>query len=492
MIYNIGAVSKSLREIVVDSGLLNDKNVNKHQSGGVYIQNNGAGKLYYAFNRPATLQDTYIAVGIGVYLSASEYGSVYLISDAGCTINWIRTDGNVSVNTFDTSIVASNSCCPQTNTLLTDILNAVQNIDFGAVTVEVDDIEELLQTMIDNNVSCCSETNNNLQSILSQLTTQGADISSILSTLNNQLTQLNSINTNLTIANTTISNIDGTLSNIDTNVQGVIVAVNNLDASLSTEIQDATNAINGQTLASSNNIITAINNDLDYVPTDTVVYWTAINAGVGYAIGDLVKEETTKKYEDNVLVSTVTVYTNMNTNNTIAPLITDLGAIGGTLTATNQDNVVKLYDLLPSGECVPYFAIVNSDGAGNYITHTPIIYTPTGSTLVDAIWSNVGYESISIDDTAVYTLTVPSGANHADINFIGTTNPLQPVVDYAWYQVNAFGPVPTPTNGYKSVLAGQEFDLQGLDELQAFKIIAGAGMSGTINVSYKFNPNMQI
>lgn len=491
MLYTVGTSSVNLRDIVVATSSLNDANVNKHQSGGVYIQNNGAGKLYYAFNRPATLQDTYIAVGIGVYLSASEYGSVYLISDAGCTINWIRTDGNVSVDTFDTSIVASNSCCPQTNTLLTDILNAVQNIDFGAVTVEVDDIEELLQTMIDNNVSCCSETNNNLQSILSQLTTQGADISSILSTLNNQLTQLNSINTNLTIANTTISNIDGTLSNIDTNVQGVITAINNLDASLSTEIQDSTTAITGQIVSSTSNIVTAINDDLDYIPTDTVVYWTAINAGTGYAIGDLVKEETTKKYEDNILISSTTVYTNMNTAGVITPMVADLGALGGTSTTTNQDNIVKLYDVLPTGECIAYFAIVNSDGAGNYITHTPIVYTPTGVSYPDPMWTNVGYESINIDDTAVYTLTVPSGANHADINFIGTTTPLQPVVDYAWYQINNAGPAPTPTSGYKSVLAGQEFDLQGLDELQAFQIIAGAGLSGTINVNYKFNPNMQ-
>lgn len=159
---------------------------------------------------------------------------------------------------------------------------------------------------------------------------------------------------------------------------------------------------------------------------------------------------------------------------------------------STQDNIVKLYDYLPSGENVPFYAVVNSDGAGNYITHTPIIYTPTGTPRVDPLWTNIGYESINIDDTQTYTLTIPSGANHADINFIGTTGPLQPIVDYAWYQINSTGPAPTSTSGYKSVLAGQEFDLQGLDELQAFQIIAGAGMSGTINVNYKYNPNMQI
>ena len=495
MIHNIGAVSKSLREIVVDSGLLNDKNVNKHQSGGIYIQNAGDGAIYFCFNRPAELTDTVLLKGMGLYINAHEWGSFHVISDSTADLLWILTDGDLDMHQIEPITGAGggggDACCPETNTLLNSILTAIQSISIGDITVEVDDIEELLQTMIDNNVSCCSETNNNLQSILSQLTTQGADISSILSTLNNQLTQLNSINTNLTIANTTISNIDGTLSNIDTNVQGVITAINNLDASLSTEIQDSTTAITGQIVSSTSNIITAINNDLDYVPTDTVVYWTAINAGVGYAIGDLVKEETTKKYEDNILISSTTVYTNMNTAGVIAPLITDLGALGGTSTTTNQDNIVKLYDLLPSGECIPFFAIVNSDGAGNYISHTPINYTPAGVSSPDPMWTNMGYESINIDDTAVYTLTVPSGANHADINFIGTTTPLQPVVDYAWYQINNAGPAPTPTSGYKSVLAGQEFDLQGLDELQAFQIIAGAGLSGTINVNYKFNPNMQ-
>lgn len=417
MIYNIGAISKSLREIVVDSGLLNDKNVNKHQSGGIYIQNAGDGAIYFCFNRPAELTDTVLLKGMGMYVNAQEWGAFNIISDSSADLLWILTDGDLDVHQIEPVTGGGDACCPETNSLLTGI------------------------------------------------------------------------NSNIVITNSTLSTIDGTLNNIQSNTVGIITAINDLDASLSTEIQDATTAINGQIVSSSNDIITAIDADLDYAPTDTVVYWTATNAGAGYSAGDLIKEETTKLYQDNVLISSTTVYTNINTSGVITPLVTDLGALGGT---SAQDNIVKLYDILPSGENIPYFAIVNSDGAGNYISHTPIIYTPTGTTRVDPLWTNIGYESINIDDTQTYTLTIPSGANHADINFIGTTGPLQPIVDYAWYQINSSGPAPTSTSGYKSVLAGQEFDIQGIDELQAFQIIAGTGMSGTINVNYKYNPNMQI
>lgn len=301
---------------------------------------------------------------------------------------------------------------------------------------------------------------------------------------------LAAINNNVVTTHTILSNVDSTLTNVESNTQGTIVAINNLDASLSTEIQDATTAIVTQTSLSSNAIITAINNDLDYIPTDTVVYWTAINAGTGYAIGDLIKEETTKKYEDNILISSTTVYTNMNTAGIITPMVADLGALGGTSTTTNQDNIVKLYDVLSSGEVYPFYMLANSDGNGNLLSYLPINYTILGSVYIEAPWTNIGYQSLMINDVTVVSLTPPPGANHADVSFIGTTGPLDTPVDYAWYQINNAGPAPTNTSGFKALIAGQSIDLQGVDEINEFQIICGTGLSGTINVNYKYNPNM--
>ena len=161
--------------------------------------------------------------------------------------------------------------------------------------------------------------------------------------------------------------------------------------------------------------------------------------------------------------------------------------------ATAQDNVVKLYDYLPSGENVPFYAVVNSDGAGNFISYTPVGYTIAGSQQVDATWTNMGYYTTVVDDTAVYALSsIPTGCNHADISIVPVGGPANVGLDYAWYQLNQFGPAPTTTSGFNFVYTGTRFDLQGIDEMNNFQIIAGAGMSVIVNVSFKYNPNMTV
>lgn len=211
MIHNIGAVSKSLREIVVDSGLLNDKNVNKHQSGGIYIQNAGDGAIYFCFNRPAELTDTVLLKGMGLYINAHEWGSFHVISDSTADLLWILTDGDLDMHQIEPITGAGggggDACCPETNTLLNSILTAIQTISIGDITVEVDDIEELLQTMIDNNVVCCDNTNTMLNNILNQLTTIGVDLTAVLTSLNNILLQLVDINTELDTVNVNLNTI---------------------------------------------------------------------------------------------------------------------------------------------------------------------------------------------------------------------------------------------------------------------------------------------
>lgn len=392
MIYSLGTSSLNIREIVLASGLQNDQNVVKHQSGGLHLQNDGPDDFYFAFNREATPDDPIVKAGQYLYVNAHEYGTLFVVSAGTTSLRWCRTDGDA-------------------------IIGAVEA---GGGTVEpVPTIDTEMTLGVDDN---------------------GVEYIRVIQ-------------------------YDST---------GLQVAVSWIDP------------LTGLTTVAPTSFTP--NADYEYLLDKTC--YTAINAGVGYAVDDTILKYTTIAYLGANQISSTDIWYN-NGVVIATPLLADLEPCK-TAGVTAQDNIVKLYDYLPSGENIPYFAIVNSDGAGNYITHTPIIYTPTGTPRVDPLWTNIGYESINIDDTQTYTLTIPSGANHADINFIGTTGPLQPIVDYAWYQINSTGPAPTSTSGYKSVLAGQEFDLQGLDELQAFQIIAGAGMSGTINVNYKYNPNMQI
>ena len=58
--------------------------------------------------------------------------------------------------------VAGGACCPETNTLLQEVVDGINNIALGDIVVEVDQVEELLQTIIDDNTTCCTATNANL------------------------------------------------------------------------------------------------------------------------------------------------------------------------------------------------------------------------------------------------------------------------------------------------------------------------------------------
>jgi len=139
------------------------------------------------------------------YINTVGKNIVKIVAVNNTTVSFVKSDLYVTGCFVDGS--SSDACCPETNTLLNSILTAVQSMSIGDITVEVDDIEELLQTMIDNNIVCCDNTNTMLNNILSQLTTIGVDLTAVLTSLNNILLQLVDINTELDAVNVNLNTI---------------------------------------------------------------------------------------------------------------------------------------------------------------------------------------------------------------------------------------------------------------------------------------------
>ena len=150
------------------------------------------------------------------YIGVNGYNTVKITAIVATDLSIAQKDISVG-NCFQSA--SEGSCCPETNALLQSILTAMSSINIGDITVEVDDIEELLQTLITNEATCCATTNLALQDILTTIDAVDTNLDAVLLELQDILVELQTANTNLTTINTSVTTLD---TNVNTNITEVI------------------------------------------------------------------------------------------------------------------------------------------------------------------------------------------------------------------------------------------------------------------------------
>lgn len=203
-----------------------------------------------------------------------------------------------------------------------------------------------------------------------------------------------------------------------------------------------------------------------------------------FTIGDKIERRT----EIDQVQGEIITYYNVNTgdNLTVVPVIgTDIDVCPAAATVEQE----VLVDLLATGEQVKFIRRSVIDENGNTQSTIDLeldgttVYTVAGT--VQAIYSreNAGFETIAVTDAAAVTLTVPAGANFAEVTFKSATTGAA----FIWND-EATAPAVLNDNSTGYITSkDRQVELQSADELAAFQAISLAGFAGNLEVRYKFD-----
>lgn len=231
------------------------------------------------------------------------------------------------------------------------------------------------------------------------------------------------------------------------------------------------------------------------IPTDDEFLWQEYCAITTNAGNWTIWDKLNRIVEIDQIDGEVVKWYNVNTwsYTTVNPVIwTDVDVCPAP--ASTQEEV--MVDLLPTWEQNKFIRrfVIAEDGSTQSTIDLQLdwvtAYTVAWTVLHQFQRKNAWFQTISITDGSVINLTVPTGANFAELIFKSSWSGASDANSAISYTEEAGSPNPTNTGstGY-IVRKEQQFTLQWDDELNNFKAIALTGYAWNLEVRYKFDYN---